>query len=219
MHKVLKSVGAACVATVAIGVLSVDAQACEAPLGFTAPQAPDPAPMDDLVKLVETIEIAVARDQLVSDADQLPLPDLIDPKSPLPQVTGTQVLTTGPYGDEGSRRIVCSEDGSTRLEHVLERERSENSDRVLYQIWENDSKSARAVEYAVGEVVVTSLSPTRTEIIWTTGFSLREDEVEGALGRIGKWLFRRNYVEDSYQAHMAGTLAHIKTSLESGPTN
>lgn len=190
------------------------ADTCEAPIEFIAPLAPVPAPMEDLLNRSESLDVDMALQTLLAVLDDMPMEQQVDPDSPLPRVIGTQTLTEGDYGVVGSRRLVCLDDGSIMLEHVLDRETTKDKHVFRYQLWNYTSQTATALDYSVGEFVYTTLSPTSTQVTWTHGFSLKENEIPGALGRVGRWLFRKNFLESEYAQLMKGTLAHMKSTLE-----
>ena len=209
-------VGIGAALALAISMASVAANQtkdCRVPLGYLASPAPVPAPMDALISRSETIEVNIPLADLVAAVDALPMEDQVDPNSPLPRVVGTATLTDGFYGDVGSRRMVCLNDGAFMLEHVILRETNDDTHRFRYQLWNYTSETAKALDYSVGEFVYTALEVDRTQVTWTHGFKLREDTLPGALGGFGKWLFRRNFLEEEYKALMKGTLTHMKRQV------
>ncbi len=193
------------------------AQACEVPPGYIAPQAPIVAPMEDLLSRAETVDVRLALQPVVNAVAALPMEDQVDPNSPLPRVVGTATLTQGDYGEPGSRRLVCLDDGSTMLQTVLDVESSGDSHVMRYQLWDYTSERSRAIDYSVGQFVYTMIGDDRTQVTWTQGFALKPDEIPGALGGIGRWLFRKNFLEEEYKTLMEGTLAHMKQTIEAGP--
>ncbi len=195
------------------------AERCDEPLGYVAPQAPIPAPLDELLQRTETIEIEVPLTDLVAALEDQLIEDQAPAESDFPAVIGTVTLTTGGYGDIGSRRLVCLADDTTRLEHVILKETTENTHRFRYQIWSYASKSTESVDYSVGELIYTAISPTRTSIAWTHGFSLREDTLPGALGPVGRWQFRRGFLKKDYKPLMQETLEHMKNTFETATSS
>ena len=98
--------------------MGADLHNCLPPPGFKDIPHPVAAPLERLVSHTE--EIIVDRPlAVVLHAVDKPLSETIKRSDSLPGVTGSYMLTEGPYGAPGSRQLNCLSDGSTLVEQVL----------------------------------------------------------------------------------------------------
>jgi hypothetical protein len=140
-----------------------------------------------------------------------PLEQMIPVTRKLPGVTGTTLLTPGPWGGVGERRYVHLSDGSQTTEQVLE---AAPGQRFRYEVWDYSTAAGKPIAYALGEFVFRALDDKRTEIVWTYAFRLRGDMFPGNLGWIGRRLMRLVFLDTAYAELMRASLAAIRTRLE-----
>lgn len=186
------------------------ASECAPPAGFVDSPAPQIAPAQDLVTHTEQIEVQRSVREVL-DAANRPLKDQIQKSSDLPGVGGSYMLTAGDFGTVGSRRLNCLTDGSTLVEQVLISEGT----RFRYVVWNYTSDKARPIVYGVGEFLYQPLAADRTLATWTYSFQLNTDRFPGMLGGVGRFLFRKFFLERDYAAMMRGVLASMKQQAES----
>ena len=146
-----------------------------------------------------------------------PLKDGMRPSSEMPGVSGTFRLSDGPFGTVGSRRLVCLTDGSIAVEEVLATERSDDSRRFMYVVWNYTSPKFRGVSYGVGEFIHSAPAPDKTRVQWTYRFALDTRRNPGRLGVFGKFLFRRFFLESEFSEMMRNALemgrSHAEASI------
>jgi hypothetical protein len=142
-----------------------------------------------------------------------PLAEMIPQTKKLPGVTGVTLLTPGPWGGVGERRIVHLSDGSQTTEQVLE---SAPGKRFRYEVWDYSTAAGKPIAYALGEFVFRAVDDERTEIVWTYAFRLRSNMFPGNLGALGRWLMRLVFLDIAYAELMRNALAAIRRSLEAG---
>jgi hypothetical protein len=187
---------------------------CIPPPGFVDTPPPAVAPVDKLVSHAE--EIVIDRPlAVVLDAEaRTSLEDTIDKKGSLPSVSGTYLLTSGEFGQPGSRRITCLTDGSSLVEQVLVREENDTSAQFRYVVWNYTTVQARPIVYGVGHFVRTNLGNGRTRVRWTYSFRLNRRRFPGFLRGLGDYLFRVNFLDRQYADMMRRTLAGSKARIE-----
>jgi hypothetical protein len=142
-----------------------------------------------------------------------PLEEMIPATRQLPGVTGTTLLTPGPWGGVGERRHVHLTDGSQTTEQGLA---STPGERFAYEVWDYTTAAGKPIAYALGEFLFKPLEGDRTEIAWTYAFRLRGDIFPGSLGGVGRWLMRRVFLDTAYAQLMRSSLAAIRAALEAG---
>ncbi len=169
---------------------AVDAPACSPPPGFKDGPHPAIAPVDQLVSHTEEIIINRPLNVVLDEAERTDLKQAIRKSDSLPGVSGTYELTSGGFGQPGSRRLVCLTDGSTTTEQVLERDRNATSAHFRYVVWNYTTPKARPILYGVGYFVDTDLGDGRTRVRWTYSFQLNRERFPGCLGSVGDYLFR-----------------------------
>ena len=196
-------------AMLAATIGAAHAAACVPPTGFS--DTPPPAILSEqtFVTHSETIEVSRALD-LVRAAAGRPLEDQIHKSDELPGIAGTFPLTPGDFGATGSRRLDCLTDGSSLVEQVL----FSDPKRFRYIVWNYTSEKAGAVSYGIGEFVYEELSEKETRIRWSYSFALDESHFPGRLGALGRFLFRKFFLEGDYAEMMRGVLASIKAAAE-----
>lgn len=140
-----------------------------------------------------------------------PLEAMIPLTRRLPGVTGTTLLTPGPWGGVGERRHVHLSDGSQTTEQALEATPGEH---FSYEVWDYSTAAAKPIAYALGEFKFSELEGGRTEIVWTYAFRLRSDVFPGSLGGLGRWLMRMAFIDTAYAELMRASLTVIKGALE-----
>jgi hypothetical protein len=197
----------------AIRVLAQGQTPCAPPVGFR--DAPHPS-IDRAEQLVShTEEVVIARPMsVVSAVMNKPLEKTILKSNSLPGVSGDYMLTKGPYGEVGSRRIVCLTDGTSTEEEALEREDSSTSGHFRYIVWNYTTPKARPIFYGVGDFKTVQQDPDHTRITWTYSFRLKGDTFPGELGALGRWLFKVDFLERDYAAMMKGVLRDYQETAE-----
>jgi hypothetical protein len=198
------------------------ALATDAGAQTSLPCAPTPAYLavpppvvvvDDLVERTETIEIASPLGTVLDVVNSTELEDAVA-ESDLPHVVGTRPLTEGAFGMEGTRRLVCLSDGSTVLEQVLVRDRTETAYHFRYVVWNYTTPQADAIDYGVGDFLITATSDTATRLEWSYGFKLKPGNFPGNLGPLGGPLFRLAFLDRAYANMMRATLEGYRASAE-----
>jgi len=201
---------------VIVGVVwteGASARDCLPQPGFKDTPHPLIAPLERLVSHTE--EITVDRPlAVVLHAVDKPLSETIKSSTSLPGITGSHMLTEGPFGAPGSRRLNCLSDGSTLVEQVLLREQRNDSMRFQYAVWNYTSAKARPIVYGVGEFTYSAADNGRTHVRWTYSFQLNRHRFPGMLGSLGDYLFRISFLDRSYAAMMRGVLASTKADSE-----
>jgi hypothetical protein len=209
--------GAACI--LIVGIVWTDGasgQSCPLPPGFKDTPHPAIAPLERLVSHTE--EITVDRPlAVVLHAVDKPLSETIKSSTSLPGVTGSHMLTEGPFGAPGSRRLNCLSDGSTLVEQMLLREQRIDSVRFRYAVWNYTSSKAHPIAYGVGEFMYSAADNGRTHVRWTYSFQLNRHRFPGMLGGLGDYLFRISFLDRSYAAMMRGVLVSTKADSERQP--
>jgi hypothetical protein len=190
------------------------AQTCSPPRGFVNQPPPALAAPDRLAAHAEEITVNRPLAIVVSTAAKTDIKDAIHKAGDLPGVTGEYPLNSIPFGTPGARRLVCLSDGSTLEEQVLELEASKSFHRFRYMVWNYTTRQARPIEYGIGEFRDTEIDPSRTHIIWTYSFKLKDNEFPGYLGALGRTLFHWVFLDRDYAAMMRATLAAGKVDAE-----
>lgn len=194
-------------------VLAEGQTPCAPPLGFRDAPHPSIAPAEQLVSHTE--EVLIARPMsVVSAVMNKPLEKTILKSNSLPGVSGDHMLTNRPYGEVGSRRIVCLTDGTSTEEEALERTDSPTSGHFRYIVWNYTTPRARPIAYGVGDFKTVQQDPDHTRVTWTYSFKLKGDTFPGELGAVGRWLFKVDFLERDYAAMMRGVLRGYQESAE-----
>jgi hypothetical protein len=189
------------------------AQNCLPPPGFTDTPHPAIARLDQLVSHTEEITVDGPLAVVLSAVDK-PLSETIKSSNSLPGITGSHMLTDGPFGAPGSRRLNCLSDGSTLVEQMLQRDLRKDSVWFRYVVWNYTSSKARPIVYAVGEFTYSAVGDARTHIRWTYSFQLNRHRFPGMLGSLGDYLFRVSFLDRPYAAMMRGVLVSTKADSE-----
>ncbi|HEY3950539.1 SRPBCC family protein [Phenylobacterium sp.] len=141
-----------------------------------------------------------------------PLARMIPVTRRLPGVSGTSLLTAGPWGGVGQRRHVHLTDGSQTTEQVLE---AVPGERFRYEVWDYSTAAARPIAYALGDFRFAAAGAgARTDLAWTYAFRLRPDVFPGNLGGLGRRLMRLAFIDTAYAQLMRASLAAIKAQVE-----
>lgn len=141
-----------------------------------------------------------------------PLERMIPVTRRLPGVSGTTVLTAGPWGGVGQRRHVHLTDGARTTEQVLE---AAPGERFRYEVWDYSTAAAKPIAYALGDFQFAAAGVgERTELIWTYAFRLRPNVFPGNLGGLGRMLLRLALVDGPYAELMRASLAAMKREIE-----
>lgn len=192
---------------------SMLAQTCTPPPGFADTRHPAIVPIEQLVSHTE--EITIARPlAVVLEAIDKPLKDTFKKSDSLPTVSGEYPLTKSAFGTPGSRRLTCLTDGSSLEEEVLESDRDSSSYRFRYIVWKYTTEKARPIEYGIGDFHYVQSQGGSTHITWIYSFKLKEHNFPGNLGALGRWLFRKRFLETDYADLMRGVLDGYKTDAE-----
>ena len=198
-------------AILAAVISTAHAAACVPPSGFSNTPPPQIRREQVFVTHTETIEVSRTVEAVRAAANR-PLEEQINKSDELPGIVGTYPLTPGEFGGTGSRRLDCLTDGSTLVEQVL----FSDPHRFRYIVWNYTSEKAAAVSYGIGEFVYEEHADAQTRIRWSYSFALDESHFPGRLGALGRFLFRKFFLEREYAAMMRGVLASMKTAAESG---
>jgi hypothetical protein len=190
---------------------------CVPPIGFKDAPHPSIAPAEQLVSHTEQILIPRPM-SVVSAAMKKPLEKTIGKSNSLPGVSGDYMLTKGPYGAIGSRRIVCLTDGTTTEEEALERDDSVTSGHFRYIVWNYTTPKGRPVSYGVGDFKTVQQDPGHTLVTWTYSFKLKSDTFPGEFGAVGRWLFKVWFLDRDYGAMMKGVLQGYQETAGSMPS-
>lgn len=201
-----------CLATPAMGASDVQ---CAIPAGFV--DRPPPA-IEQLMLVDHVEEITINRplDVVLAEGRRTPIEKTMHGTSTLPGIAGTHVLR-GTWPEPGALRVVCLTDGGSTHEQVLANTREASTHHFRYEVWDYTTPQAKPVAYAVGDFLETDLGDGRTLIHWVYSFRLRSNEFPGYLGPLGRWLFRKFYLDSRYAELMRGALSVRKTSAEQEP--
>jgi hypothetical protein len=202
-------------ATTSVGAM---AQTCSPPQGFVNQPPPALAAPDRLAAHTEEITVNRPLAIVVNTAEKTDIKDAIHKAGALPSVIGAFPLNSIPFGTPGARRLVCLSDGSTLEEQVLELEINKSFHRFRYMVWNYTSKQARPIEYGIGEFRHMEINPSRTRIVWTYSFKLKDNEFPGYLGALGRTLFHWVFLDRDYAAMMRATLVAGKADAEKRPS-
>lgn len=197
--------------------LATEGSSCKPPDHFVDVPPPQVAPMEQLVSHVEEVTIERPLADVMNTLARTTLESSIAKTSSLPSVSGTYMLTSGPFKEVGSRRLTCLTDGSTLEEQILQNDRNDDVARFRYVVWNYTTKLARPISYAVGYFERTALPGGRTLVRWTYGFQMNRNRFRGSMGAVGDWFFREAFVDRQYAQMMRATLLHGKAEAETGP--
>lgn len=131
----------------------------------------------------------------------LPLEKALPGTDEIPGVSGTEPLTKSPWGENGARRRVVLDDGSTALEQVVDANLPE---RFRYIVWNYTSDAAKSVRYGVGEFRFTP-EGDGTRVEWTYSLAARRWPATWFLGR---------FVNRDYRDMMEVSLQAMKSHAE-----
>ena len=210
MYKIISlSVAYACFCGPAMAASAVQ---CPVPAGFIDTVPPD-IETEMLVDHTEEITVNRPLDIVVAEANRIPIEKTMHGTSTLPGVAGTHLLR-GTWPEPGALRATCLTDGGSTEEQVIANARRGDTHHFRYEVWNYTTPQARPIIYAVGDFLETDLGDGRTLIHWTYAFRLRLDEFPGYLGPLGRFLFRKFYLNTRYAELMRGALAVRKESAE-----
>ena len=184
------------------------------PAGFIDTPHPPVAGPERLVSHVEEVTIDRPLAEVIAHTETVALADWIDGSGSLPGVTGTRLLSGDRFDAPGSRHMVFLTDGTTIVEQVLEKTRTEGAYRFRYVVWNYVTAAARPLLYGLGDFQYTDAGAGRTRVRWTYSFELRRDRFPGFLGSLGGWLLKTTFLNDPYAAWMRGSLARTKALAE-----
>lgn len=134
----------------------------------------------------------------------------------IPAVISTKTINNIDLGNAGHRRIVCLADGNTAVQEHTYIDKNEHIDTqsyFSYRVSDYTLKVAENIEYALGEWWFTFIND-KTHVRWRYSFKLRDKNVMGRLGFIGRALFRNFFIKTSYDKFMIKTLNKLKFDLE-----
>lgn len=117
----------------------------------------------------------------------------------VPGVDHNEALSVDVFPAVGSRRLVCLADGNWAREEVLALD--DTGFRTLVSNY--SLEAARPIEYGLGEFKFERLTASSTRVTWRYSFKLRTNRFPGSLGGLGRWLFRRSFLDSDYAAFMA----------------
>lgn len=190
------------------------------PAGFIDTPHPPVAGPERLVSRVEEITIDRPLAEVIAHTETVALADWIDGSGALPGVTGTYMLSGERFDAPGSRHMAFLTDGTTIVEQVLEKTRTEGAYRFRYVVWNYVTAAARPLLYGLGQFDYTDAGEGRTHVRWTYSFELRRDRFPGFLGPLGGLLLKATFLDGPYAAWMRASLARTKALAEgtAGPT-
>lgn len=173
---------------------------CRAAFDSTRLEGVRPNARDPLVIREVTYEVARPVDVYVADfiLGGTNLENFLHGTESVPGVDHNEVLSGGDFPTVGSRRLVCLKGGGSAVEEVLLHEPR----RLRYLVTDYTLPAARPIAYAIGEFVFDSLSAARTRVTWRYSFKLRTNTFPGRLGPLGRYLFRRSFVDRDYARFM-----------------
>lgn len=170
---------------------------------------PAPVPEADLLARLSRTEEAVVpvpREAFLRWFLGAPLERLLPGTGEIPAVSGTRPLSDTPFPEPGARRLVCLADGSTAVEQVLEHVPDE---RFRYIVWAYTTPAAMPIAHGVGEFRFRD-APGGTAVHWRYGFALRQDRFPGALGALGRGMFRLAFLDGPYARFMQAGMTAIQ---------
>lgn len=196
---------AACAAPPAIGYAPNTSPELRDELQRTAPP-PEIASERKLRSAKVTDVFNVPPDFIPGWFTALPLEEALPGTDEIPGVSRTEALSDRPWGEDGARRRVVLDDGSTALEEVMI---SRLPERFRYVVWNYTSDAAKHVRYGVGEFRFT---PERegTRVEWT--YSLAPN------GWPATWFLGR-FVKRDYREMMEASLQVMKRNAETSWRN
>jgi hypothetical protein len=191
----------------------LSAQTCAPPQAFVDSPHPVIGSFEEFVSHTEEITISRPLSVVLSAVDK-PIKDTFKKTGSLPVVSGDYMLTKGEFGASGSRRLTCLSDGTTLEEEVLQSERDQKSSRFRYIVWNYTTEKARPIAYGVGDFHYSDIGGGRTRIAWTYSFKLKDHNFPGNWGAVGRFLFRKYFLEREYADLMRGVLNGYKSDAE-----
>jgi hypothetical protein len=176
-----------------------------------------PAP-DDVVDFHEvTFEVPGERAAFVEAFLREPLSTFIrGDGQQFPGVDHTEPLTEARFPAPGSVRLVCLADGNVADEEVLEQDERH----LRYLVTNYSTPEAAPLRYGIGEFVfepgeaLGARPDAITRVRWRYTFHLRTDRFPGSLGGLGRWLFRRSFIEGDYARFMEVQVKDIRAFAE-----
>ena len=126
-------------------------------------------------------KVEVPIEYMVSWYGSVPLEDIVERSGDVPNVIGTELLSTT-WSGAGSRRRVLMEGGDTALEEILNDDLPAS---FRYIVWNYTADAASYVEYGQGEFSMMAIDTNSTEVRWEYAF-----KPQGVLGRLflGRWV-------------------------------
>jgi hypothetical protein len=194
-------------------VTRLSAQTCAPAPGFVDTPHPVIGSPEEFVSHTEEITIDRPLSVVLRAVDK-PIKDTFKKTGSLPIVSGDYMLTKGEFGASGSRRLTCLSDGTTLEEEVLQSDRDRNSSRFRYVVWNYTTEKARPIAYGLGDFLFSAMGTGRTHITWTYSFKLKDHAFPGSLGALGRFLFRKYFLEREYADLMRGVLNGYKSDAE-----
>jgi hypothetical protein len=194
-------------------VTRLSAQTCAPAPGFVDTPHPVIGSPEEFVSHTEEITIDRPLSVVLTAVDK-PIKDTFKKTGSLPIVSGDYMLTKGEFGASGSRRLTCLSDGTTLEEEVLQSDRDRNSSRFRYVVWNYTTEKARPIAYGLGDFLFSAMGTGRTHITWTYSFKLKDHAFPGSFGALGRFLFRKYFLEREYADLMRGVLNGYKSDAE-----
>jgi hypothetical protein len=151
-------------------------------------------------------EVAMPRADFVAQFYASPLERFIQGTHDLPGVDHTEPLTEKRFPADGSVRLVVLKDGTSAHEEVL----SGDVSHLRYRVTQYTSESAKPIDWALGEFTFSESGPAHTAVTWRYSFKLRESTFPGALGGLGRSLFRGLFMKPKYVPFMQAISAEIQ---------
>ncbi|HET6970892.1 MAG TPA: SRPBCC family protein [Phenylobacterium sp.] len=186
------------------------------PPGFVDTPHPPIGPRSSMATHVEEVVIDRPLAQVLAAVDAMPLTELVQATAGLPGVQAEHDLTSGGYGQPGSRHLVLLTDGTTITEQIVDYERTAALYRFSYVVWNYSTPAARPIHYALAEFRYAAEGEGRTRARWTYSFALRRDRFPGMLGGLGNWLLKTALLDRAYAQLMKGGLGRVKARAEAG---
>ncbi len=171
--------------------------------------------VDDNAKFVSN-EIEIIINQPVSEVFKYlvytPLEIQLRGTDDVPGVKSTKAINNKKVGENGYRKLICMEDGSSALEEIIE-----NNPGTYFsnKVWNFTRKIAQNIEYAKGEWWFTpSADGNQTHCKWKYSYKLNDKKMFGRMGPVGRFIFSRFFIQSKWNDFMQTTLDKAKIDIE-----
>jgi hypothetical protein len=159
-----------------------------------------PNPSAKMVSHTERFVIPIAAAEFNARLTNAPLAKLLPGTPKIAAVSETRELTATRFGAPNAPRVVCLADGGTAVEESMV---NEPGKLFQYKVWNYSVEVAKPIEYGVGSFELVPIDATKTTVVWTYSFKLRDNTFPGFLGPVGRWIFKKSFMEGDYAQMMA----------------